>query len=186
LRREIGNGLSDGFAESLRDGGEVFLEDAHYEEVGSGEDAADEGRHRGLVLFEEGQNEGFDDLFDRGMGAGLIEHVEAAAVDGFDSPLDDGIHQAVFGLEVVVDGGEVYSSGGGDVAEGGGFETVLSKEVFGGIEDSRFGICTLFNHTYVLIIRLNVTIRQDGKDRRVYTFRAGNLGPRLFISRRTL
>jgi hypothetical protein len=74
-------------------------------------------------------------------------------VNGLDPAGNHSVDQAVFGLEMVVDGSQIDVGFGGDIAQGSGFETIQSEEFLGSIEDPAFSV-TAGIHTIVSIIRL--------------------------------
>ena len=89
-----------------------------------------------------------------------IEHLEPFFVQRLDAAGDDGVDQAVLGLKVVVDGGEVHIGFSGDVAEGSGIEAIFPEQLFRSVEDAGFRVGLPCDHTFDLIIRLTHNSRQ--------------------------
>ena len=74
----------------------------------------------------------------------LVQHGQPALVDGPGAADDDSQSEGLLGLEMIVDGGEVYAGPGGDIAEGGRGETVLGKEALSSVEDAVLGMAHTF------------------------------------------
>ncbi len=153
FRRKFGERLANGLRETLGHMLQVLFINPVDELIRVRQDAADErdgGKH---LQHEQRRQEGFDDLLHAGRMPGGIQHFEAALVDGQDAALDDGVDQTVFGLEVIVDGGQIDLRFGGDIAQGSGIETIHTKEFFGSVQDAGFGIerrrCFRRDHMYV-------------------------------------
>ena len=76
----------------------------------------------------------------QGVGDGRLlgQRLEGFAGDALEIVLRDQIQQAVFVVDVVVNGTESQVGSFGDLADGGLFETLFSEEARGGLADLFF------------------------------------------------